>query len=259
MASARKAVFGFFSETTMKLSVIIPAYNEFSTIAETLIDIHVQLCEENIIFEIIVVNDNSNDGTPDLVDKLSLHYKNIRRVDNIATNGFGLAIRCGLKAAQGEYVIIVMADASDDPNDIVQFYRMAEREGLDAVFGSRFMKGGFVIDYPLLKLCLNRITNWLIALLFVVSYTDTTNAFKLYRRETIEGLKPFLSHHFNLTVELPLKVIVRGYSYRVLPNTWRNRKSGESKLKIKEMGSRYWFIIFYCLIEKWLSVGDYKK
>jgi len=142
---------------------------------------------------------------------------------------------------------------------LICFFRKAEEEGVDAVFGNRFSKGGEVFDYPWLKLILNRLTNWLIAGLFVIRYTDTTNAFKLYRRETLEGLKPFLSHHFNLTVELPLKVIVRGYSYAVLPNRWTNRKAGVSKLKIKEMGSRYWFIILYCLIEKWLSVGDYRK
>jgi dolichol-phosphate mannosyltransferase len=60
-------------------------------------------------------------------------------------------------------------------------------------------------------------------------------------------------------VELPLKAIVRGYSYAVVPNSWTNRKQGESKLKIKEMGSRYLFIVLYCFIEKWLSRGDYYR
>lgn len=95
--------------------------------------------------------------------------------------------------------------------------------------------------------------------MFNLKYDDVTNAFKMYRRHTVQGLKPFLSPHFNLTVELPLKAIVRGYSYTVVPNTWRNRKYGESKLKIREMGSRYFFILLYCLIEKWFSRGDFKK
>src|SRR5690606_24317358 len=85
------------------------------------------------------------------------------------------------------------------------------------------------------------------------------NAFKMYRADVIHGLKPFLSHHFNLTVELPLKAIVRGYTYAILPNSWHNRKAGESKLRIKEMGGRYLFIVIYCLIERWLSAGDYRK
>ena len=151
-----------------------------------------------------------------------------------------------------------MADKSDSPEDLVNFFRKYG-EGYDCVFGSRFMKGGGTINYPRFKLLLNRLTNLIIKILFGIRYNDVTNAFKLYSRETIQGLKPFLSHHFNLTVELPLKAIVRGYSYTVVPNYWTNRKEGESKLKIKEMGSRYFFIILYCLLEKWLSRGDYKK
>lgn len=128
-----------------------------------------------------------------------------------------------------------------------------------ASLDKRFTKGGGTINYPRFKFLLNRFTNMIIMMLFGIKYNDVTNAFKLYSRETIQGLKPFLSHHFNLTVELPLKAIVRGYSYTVVPNYWTNREEGESKLKIKEMGSRYFFIILYCLLEKWLSRGDYKK
>jgi len=94
-------------------------------------------------------------------------------------------------------------------------------------------------------------------MLFGLKYNDVTNAFKMYHANVIPGLKPFLSHHFNLTVELPLKAIIRGYRYTVPPNCWRNRENDESKLRIKEMGSRYMFILIYCFIEKWLSCGDY--
>jgi dolichol-phosphate mannosyltransferase len=131
--------------------------------------------------------------------------------------------------------------------------------GYDCVFGSRFMKGGEVIDYPKVKLYLNRLVNTGVKWVFRLKYNDCTNAFKLYSRNTIGGLRPFLSPHFNLTLEMPLKAIVRGYSYTVLPNSWRNRKYGESKLKIKEMGSRYFFIFLYCLIEKYFSRNDYVK
>ena len=124
---------------------------------------------------------------------------------------------------------------------------------------SRFIPGSRVIDYPAGKLIANRIVNTAISNAFRIHCNDVTNAFKLYRKNTLSGLEPLLSPHFNLTVELPLKVIVRGYSFTVVPNSWRNRKTGVSKLKIKEMGSRYWFIILYCLVEKWLSLGDYRK
>src|ERR1039457_4781986 len=101
--------------------------------------------------------------------------------------------------------------------------------------------------------------NLYLRLIFHAPLNDFTNAFKAYRRRALEGCRPFLSPHFNLTVEMPLKVIVRGYSWTVMPITWRNRRSGISKLKIREMGSRYLFIALYCWLEKHFSRGDYKK
>lgn len=243
----------------MKLSIVIPAHNEEGSIRETVLAFHQELHIEKIPHEILVVNDNSKDQTEKILKELSKKIKEVRYVNNSPPNGFGFAVRCGLEAYTGDCVAIVMADMSDRPVDLVAYYRKMTEGNYDAVFGSRFKKGGKTIDYPRTKLILNRFTNGIIKILFGIRYNDVSNAFKLYKRETIDGLKPFLSHHFNLTVELPLKTIVRGYTYAVVPNYWTNRKAGESKLKIKEMGSRYFFIILYCLIEKWLSRGDYKK
>lgn len=241
-----------------KLSIIIPAHNEEGCIKETILAFHNELTKEKIDHEILVINDNSKDNTENILSKLSNEIIELRYINNTPPNGFGFAVRKGLENFKGDYVAIVMADLSDRPADLVSYYRKTEK-GFDCVFGSRFIRGGKTIDYPSFKYFLNRLTNNIIKLLFGIRYNDTTNAFKLYSKETIEGLKPFLSHHFNLTVELPLKAIVRGYSYTVVPNYWTNRKEGQSKLKIKEMGSRYFFIILYCLLEKWLSKGDYKK
>lgn len=241
-----------------KVSLVIPAHNEESCIEETVRAFHNELSKENIPHEILVVNDNSKDRTEEILTNLTKVIPELKYVNNTPPNGFGFAVRKGLESFSGDYVAIVMADLSDRPTDLISYYRKIE-QGYDCIFGSRFIKGGKTIDYPKIKYYLNRLTNNIIKGLFGISYNDTTNAFKLYKKETILGLKPFLSHHFNLTVELPLKAIVRGYSYTVVPNYWTNRKSGESKLKIKEMGSRYFFIILYCLLEKWLSRGDYNK
>ena len=138
---------------------------------------------------------------------------------------------------RGDAVVIMMADESDDSRDVVRYWNKL-REGWDCVFGSRFMKGGGVIDYPRVKLVVNRLANRFIRLLFRHGLNDTTNAFKAYRSSVIEGCRPLLAPHFNLTVELPLKAIVRGFSWTTVPITWRNRRSGQAKLKIKEMGSR---------------------
>ncbi len=243
----------------MKLSLVIPAHNEQGSIEKTVRAFHKELDKENINHEIVVVNDNSSDETENILRRLHKEIPAVRYVNNTPPNGFGFAVRKGLESYKGDCVAIVMADMSDRPVDLVTYFRTMEDGDYDAVFGSRFMKGGKVIDYPASKLYLNRLTNGIIRVLFGIKYNDVTNAFKLFKRETIDGVKPFISHHFNLTVELPLKAIVRGYSYAVVPNYWTNRKDGESKLKIKEMGSRYFFVILYCLLEKWLSRGDYKK
>ncbi|UCE04845.1 MAG: glycosyltransferase family 2 protein, partial [bacterium] len=171
---------------------------------------------------------------------------------------FGFAIRKGLENFSGDVVAIVMADGSDDAEDVMKFFRKLE-EGFDSVFGSRFIKGGNAVNYPGFKLILNRLANLFIRLIFGIQYDDVTNAFKLYRRETIKGLMPLLSQGFNITVELPLKTITHGYTYAVLPNTWINREAGRSKFKLKKIGGHYLFIIFYCLIEKWFSIGNYNK
>jgi dolichol-phosphate mannosyltransferase len=243
----------------MLLSVVIPAHNEEGCIVGTVRALAQKLRQEGIPFELVVVDDHSRDQTGVLLDSLKAELAELKKVENRGDGGFGMAVRCGLEHIQGGAVAVYMADASDTPEDLVHFYRVMLEKKVDCVFGTRFHRKSRVVDYPWFKLFLNRMVNQLIRLLFRIRYNDVTNAFKLYRRPVIEGLKPFLSPHFNLTVELPLKAIVRGYSYAVVPNDWINRKSGESKLKIKEMGSRYLFIIIYCFIEQMLSRGDYKK
>jgi dolichol-phosphate mannosyltransferase len=242
----------------MKLSIVIPAYNESESITETLTSLYTALLAKNIPHEILVVNDNSKDTTLEVLTELKTDIPSMVIHTNLGPNGFGYAVRYGLDRFTGDVVAVMMADLSDSPEDLVAFYTKIQ-EGYDCVFGSRWIKGGAVYDYPFLKKRINRLANWIVKVVFRLKYNDCTNAFKMYRKETIEGIKPFLSPHFNLTLELPLKAIVRGYSYAIVPNSWTNRKYGESKLKIKEMGSRYFFIMLYCLIEKYFSRGDFKK
>ena len=242
----------------MKLSVVIPAYNESESITETVTTLYQKLHAEQIDHEIVVVNDNSKDNTLEVLEGLKKGIPSLTIYTNKGPNGFGYAVRYGLERFGGDCVAVMMADLSDSPDDLVKYYRKMQ-EGYDCVFGSRFIKGGATYDYPPFKKFMNRLFNTAVRLSFGLKYNDLTNAFKMYRRHTMEGLKPFMSPHFNLTLELPLKSIVRGYSYTVVPNSWTNRKFGESKLKLKEMGSRYFFIFLYCLIEKYFSRGDFNK
>ncbi|WP_448699275.1 glycosyltransferase family 2 protein [Mucilaginibacter sp. AW1-3] len=243
----------------LKLSVVIPAYNEEGSICETIACLYERLCLEQIPHEIVVINDNSKDGTELVLSNLSQSIHTLTYYTNESSNGFGYAVRYGLEKFTGDCVAVMMGDLSDSPDDLVKFYRVMVDEDLDCVFGSRFIKGGKVYDYPKFKLFINRLANLIIRVSLGIRYNDATNAFKLYKRETIYGLKPFLAPHFNLTIELPLKAIVRGYSYTIVPNSWRNRKAGESNLRFREMGSRYLFILLYVLIEKFFSKNDFKK
>jgi dolichol-phosphate mannosyltransferase len=243
----------------MKLSIVIPAYNEEESITETIDQIEEAFSQVSIDHEILVVNDNSKDNTAKVLEDLSRKYPAVKYVTNLGPNGFGYAVRYGLDRYSGDCVAVMMADLSDSPYDLIRYYTTMLEGNYDCVFGSRFMKGGKVVDYPFVKKVINRIANLIIRVVMRIKYNDTTNAFKLYKREVIEGVKPILSPHFNLTIELPLKAIIRGYSYTVVPNSWTNRKYGVSKLKIKEMGSRYFFILVYCFVEKYFSRGDFTK
>jgi dolichol-phosphate mannosyltransferase len=240
----------------VKLSVVIPAHNESGSIETTVRSLVERLDAEAVDFEVIVVDDASTDGTAEVVSGMRLPRVACRRSDY--PGGFGFAVRSGLDVYSGDAVAVVMADGSDSPDDLVRYHRLLE-EGYECVFGSRFVPGASVADYPRVKLVLNRLANTFIRMLFRHKYNDTTNAFKAYRREVIDGLRPILSNHFNLTVELPLKAITRGYSYAVIPISWRNRTSGRSKLQLKEMGSRYVFIVLYVFLEHHLSRGDYRR
>ena len=238
------------------LSVIIPAMDEAGCIASTVEHLHLTLKLRSIPHEIVVVDDHSTDSTWDILTGIAASNDAILPVKNGAESGFGQAVRWGIDSANGDALVIMMADESDDSNDVVRYWDLLN-EGWDCVFGSRFIKGGGVIDYPWLKLRLNRFVNGLIRLLFRIKLNDTTNAFKAYRASTVKGCQPLISPHFNLTVELPLKAIVRGYRWTIIPITWKNRRTGVAKLKMREMGSRYFFIIAYVWLEKYFSRGDY--
>lgn len=242
----------------MKLSVVIPAHDEVESIGATVEAVTSELRAEQIPYEIVVVDDASGDETGEVVRAIGARDPAVRCVRSRCSPGYGQAVRCGLEEYTGDAVAIVMADLSDSPKDLVRYYRVLE-EGFDCAFGSRFIRGGRVSDYPKFKLTLNRLVNLGIRVLFRHGYNDTTNAFKAYRREVIENVQPLLSHHFNLTVEMPLKAIVRGHTYEVVPISWTNRAHGVSKLRLQEMGSRYLFIVLYVFLEHHLSRGDYQR
>jgi dolichol-phosphate mannosyltransferase len=239
------------------LSVIIPARDEEGCVAATIEQLHDELRRHEIPHEIVVVDDGSTDGTWPVLEQLRARIPAVKPYRNTGDHGFGRAVTCAIDHATGDAMVIMMADESDDCRDVVRYWQTLN-EGYHAVFGSRFIAGGEAIEYPWLKKIINRLANKFLQVLFRIELNDTTNAFKAYRAVALNGCRPFLSPHFNLTIELPLKTIIRGYTWAVIPISWRNRRAGESKLKLREMGSRYLFIALYCWLEKYFSRGDYR-
>lgn len=239
-------------------SVVIPARDEEESLPPTLRSIAAEFNRCAISFEIVVVDDGSTDRTWAVLQELKQEIPQLAPIQNTGAHGFGRAVAFGIYESKGDAVVVMMADASDDPKDAVEYWRILQ-SGYECAFGSRFVKGGEVVDYPRVKLFVNRLANLFIKSMFTIPLNDTTNAFKAYRRNVIDGCRPFLAPHFNLTVEIPLKAIVRGFSWKVVPIRWQNRKHGVAKLKIKEMGSRYFFICMYVWLEKYFSRGDYRR
>jgi dolichol-phosphate mannosyltransferase len=269
MSAALKPAWNMFAAlpsdtTTMKtsgdppyFSIVIPAHNEEETIQHTCEAIINEFQNNNIAdYEILVVNDNSVDQTEARLRHLTACYPVVRYVNNAPPSGFGLAVRKGLDHYRGEIACVVMADLSDAPADIVRYYRKIG-EGWECIFGSRFMKGSRVIGYPKMKRLLNRLINRFIQVLFWIDHNDITNPFKCYRRHVIDGIRPIISNHFNLEVELPLKSIVRGYTWTKIPISWTNRDAGVSKFKIMKLAGRYMFILACVFFEKLLARKDY--
>lgn len=240
----------------MLLSVVIPAHNEVECIEGVVREVVGALRREEIPHEIVVVDDNSTDGTGTILDGLSAREPTVRPVHRHGAPGFGRAIRAGLAAMRGECCAIVMGDGSDDPRDVVAYYRKLQ-EGYDCVYGSRFMPGGKVKDYPRVKLVVNRIANTFIRILFWTRHNDLMNAFKAYRTEVIRAIEPIQANHFNITVELSLKPLARGYRIAVVPIAWYGRTAGVTKLRLRVMGRKYLFTVLYVWLEKHLVADEY--
>ena len=240
------------------LNIIVPLRDEDKQMETTVDLLTNELKDLKKNFIITLIDDHSVDDTWNLLKKLKEKYNNIEIYKNEYEVGYGNAVRSGIEKNTCDAVVFFMGDCSDNPKYIKSYVDYLD-QGFDCVFGSRFMKNSKVVDYPLLKLVLNRIANNFIRLLFLIKYNDITNAFKAYKKELLLNFNPIVSKHFNINAELALKAISRGYKYKVIPISWSNRKKNISKFTIKEMQNRYIFTIFYVWIEKILLQKDLKK
>jgi dolichol-phosphate mannosyltransferase len=239
----------------LRLSLVIPAYDEEKNLPHTVAELQSALRGEGIPYEILIVNDNSRDGTERVVRELMADDPDVRLVNRRPPGGFGRAVRSGLDEVTGDVAMIVMADCSDHPSDVVAYYRKI-CEGYDCVFGSRFIKGSKVTDYPLKKLVVNRIVNKLMQWAFWCKFNDLTNAFKAYRTAVIRDCGPYRACHFNLTIEMSLGALIRRYNVAQIPISWYGRTWGSSNLKLGEMGRRYLSTLLMMFFQRHLIADD---
>tara|TARA_Y100001970_G_scaffold287097_1_gene410901 strand:+ start:8207 stop:8926 length:720 start_codon:yes stop_codon:yes gene_type:complete len=232
----------------MTLSIIIPVYNESKNVEKTVINL--KKIKKNIKkFNIIFIDDFSNDNTFDTLSKLSKKHSFVKIFKN-KKKGLGSAIEEGIKKSNFDYIAIFMADSSDSINDLIRYYKIISSNKFDAVLGSRFIKDSKIKNYPFIKFFLNRIFNNFVKIIFLSNYNDFTNAFKIYKKSVLKDLLPIVSENFNVFLEIPLKIISRKYTYKIIPISWQNRKIGRSNFRIKELSSMYIFTLMYCVIEK---------
>lgn len=241
-------------EHRLLLTIIIPACNEEENLEPTVEELEKTLASELVPHEILIVDDNSVDGTRASADRLAAHFPTVRVISRTRLGGFGRAVRAGLGEFRGDVVALVMADQSDSPRDVVRCYRKIE-EGYDCVFGSRFRSGTRVTNYPRRKLVVNRLVNKLLQILFWTRFNDLTNAFKMYRREVVLECGPYSSSHFNITIELSLSALIHRYHIAEIPIDWAGRTWGASSLSIRQMGRRYLSVLLKLFFEKML-IGD---
>ncbi len=232
----------------MSLSIIIPVYNESRNLEKTVNNL--RKIKKNIKkFNLIFIDDFSTDNTLNILVKLSKKYSFIKIHKN-KKKGLGSAIEEGIKRSNFNYVAVFMADSSDSINDLNRYYKIISTKKYDAILGSRFIKDSKIKDYPFFKYFLNRIFNNFVKLIFFSDYNDFTNAFKIYKKSVLRELLPIVSENFNVFLEIPLKIISRKYTYKIIPISWQNRRVGKSNFKIKELSSMYIFTLIYCVIEK---------
>ena len=228
----------------MSLSIIIPAKNEEKNIVKTYKKLSAKLVKNKINYEIIVVDDFSNDKTYQFLNKIK--KKNLKILKN-KHSGVGNAIKIGIKHSKKKYTCIFMADASDDINNLLTYYKLMKSEKIDGIFGSRFMSSSNIQNYPFFKLILNRLFNKFTQIIFFSNYNDFTNAFKIYNSKKLLKIFPLYADKFDIFLEIPLKFYIKKNSFKIIPINWYGRKKGISKFVIKELSFNYLRVLYNCL------------
>lgn len=229
----------------MKLSVVVPAHNEQENIAEVINKI-----EESLDIEhgLIVVNDNSTDGTVEIVERLSRQYDNIRLVHNKLENGFANALKTGFSNANTDIVIPIMADLCDDITTIPMML-VKIKDGYDVVCGCRYAKGGARLGGSKLKGFLSGLGGLSIHYLLGIPTHDVANAFKMYRKKVIDSID-IKATGFEISMEITLKAYYSGFKITEVPTVWRERTRGKSSFKVLKLLPDYLKLYMWAIYKR---------
>ena len=228
------------------LSAVLIAHNEEENIGGMLEGLLGNYRDE--LLEIIVVNDSSTDGTSDVVRARMGRDSKVRLIEKGPPSGPGLALKTGFRnvSPKADYVLTMDSDFIENIREVRPLIAAAEEEGCDGAIGSRYMKGGKLVNYPLTKKIMNRSFHFIVRALFHIRQKDLTNNFKLYKAEIIRDL-PWKSDDFAINAETGIFPIVAGYNIAEVPVSWIQRGAGmgKSKFRLFRVGWGYIKVIGY--------------
>ena len=225
------------------LSIVMPVFNEGEAVEPVLRSLSDFVTTPR---EILVVWDFDADTTKPVVERLAPDIPGLRGVRNDLGRGVLNAMKAGIAESRGEYVLISMADGSDEPHLIDQMVALA-REGADVVAGSRYMRGGRQVGGPRLKRLLSRAAGLTLHWIAGVPTHDATNNFKLYSRRFLESTTIESTAGFELALELTIKATLAKRRVAEVPTTWRDRTAGQSNFKLRKWLPHYlhWYRVAF--------------
>jgi dolichol-phosphate mannosyltransferase len=216
----------------VRLSVVVPVYNEEENVANTALRIAQVIDPLNMAWELIFVDDGSLDGTKNIIQSLAEEQPHIRFVSYQPNRGRGRALRTGFSLARGEYIISTDADLSYDPAYMVSMIQILERREADLVLASPYMPGGSTQGVPLLRLWISRLGNWILRYSLPIKINTVTCVFRAYRREVLEEME-LESEGKEIHLEILSKALAVGREVKEIPALLTSRKGGRSTFRFR--------------------------